>query len=99
MNTKEDYIKKLRDQYNDLNYKWSIERNKLEAKAQRATAEVQKMYAERVESLRQRRDDVKLKLEELDKAGENAWKDIQQGAENAWHALSEAFKKAKSHFD
>jgi len=37
--TKDSYLKKMKAKFDDLNYKWSLERNKLEAKAQHAKAE------------------------------------------------------------
>jgi len=31
-------------------------------------------------------------------AGDDAWEDLKQGAENAWNALRDSFSKAKSEF-
>ena len=39
------------------------------------------------------------KLDQIDVASEDAWKDIKEGVDNAWQSLNEAIKKARSHFD
>ena len=39
------------------------------------------------------------KLDQVDNASEEAWKDIREGVDNAWQSLNEALKKARSHFD
>jgi hypothetical protein len=38
------------------------------------------------------------KIVDLEVAGENAWYDVKEGAEEAWKALSAAFEKAVFHF-
>jgi len=38
------------------------------------------------------------KIVDLDVASDNAWEDLKEGTEQAWTALSDAFKKAASHF-
>ena len=99
MGAKEDVIVNLKKQYDELNYKWSIERNKLEAKAQHATADARKLYEEKVSQLREKRDELKEKIKDLEEDTEGAWGEIKEGADQAWSAMQEAFKKARSHFD
>ena len=82
-----------------MNYKWSIERDKLEAKSQHATADVRKRYEEKVAAMRQKRDELKEKIKDIEKDTTGAWAEIKEGADTAWSALQEAFKKARSHFD
>lgn len=94
----EEFIKELKQKFNELNYRYSIERNKFESKAQHLGAEARKTYEEEAEKLRQLRKQMKAKLVELDVAGENAWHDVKQGAEEAWKALNSALKKASSRF-
>lgn len=95
---KEEILKKLKKEYDDLNYRWSIERDKLEAKSQHATADAKKKFEEERENLRKLRKEMQEKIIDLEVAGENAWYDVKDGAEDAWKALSEGFKKAISHF-
>ena len=51
METKDFYLKKMKAELDDLNYKWNIERNKIEAKAQHAKVEVKKKYEEKLKTL------------------------------------------------
>ncbi len=99
METKETYLKKMKAKFDDLNYKWNIERNKLEAKAQHAKAEVKKKFEDQLKTLQERREKMSQKLDQIDAAGEEAWKDIKEGVDSAWQSLNEAIKKARSHFD
>ena len=95
---KDEVRKKLKEQYDDLNYKWNIERNNIESKIQHATSDVKKKYEKELEQLTELRGRMKEKLVDLDVAGENAWADVKEGTDAAWKDLSEAFKKAVSHF-
>ena len=95
---KEEFIKKMKQEFNDLNYRWSIERNKLEAKAQHLSADARKTFEEELARLQKLRAEMKEKMVDLEVAGENAWYDIKEGTEKAWKALSKAFKKASTRF-
>ncbi|BBO67537.1 hypothetical protein DSCA_14670 [Desulfosarcina alkanivorans] len=95
---KEAFVEQLKKKYDHLNYLWNIERNKLEAGAQHESAEVIKKFEEKRERFRNLRGDMKAKIKALDLAGESAWGDMKDGAEEAWKALAEAFEKASSHF-
>lgn len=99
METKDSYTKKMKDKFDDLNYKWNVERNKLEAKAQHAKVEVKKKFEEQLKTLQEKREKMSQKLDQVDTASEDAWKDIKEGVDNAWKSLNEAIKKARSHFD
>jgi len=99
METKDLYLKKMKEKFDDLNYKWNIERNKLEAKTQQAKVEVTKKFEEKLKTLQERRDQMKQKLDQIDDSSEEAWSDIKEGVDNAWQSLNEAIKKARSHFD
>lgn len=95
---REEFIKKMKKQFDELNYRYSIERDKFEAKAQHLSTDAKKTFENELEKLQELRKEVKEKLVDLDVAGENAWHDVKEGAEEAWKALSKAFKKATSHF-
>jgi hypothetical protein len=95
---KEDYLDQIKQKLDDLNYRWSIERNKIEARAQVETAEALKKFEEKREDLRKFRKDMEKKIADLEVSGESAWDDIKIGAEEAWDKLSKAFEKASSHF-
>jgi hypothetical protein len=99
METKDSYLKKMKEKFDDLNYKWNIERNKLEAKTQQAKIEVKEKFDEKLKTLQERRQQMRQKLEQIDNASEEAWRDIKEGVDSAWQSLNEAIKKARSHFD
>ena len=99
METKDSYLKKMKEKFDDLNYKWNIERNKLEAKTQQAKIEVKEKFDEKLKTLQERREQMRQKLEQIDNASEEAWRDIKEGVDSAWQSLNEAIKKARSHFD
>lgn len=99
METKDSYLQKMKEKFDDLNYKWNVERNKLEAKTQQAKAEVKEKFEEKLKTLQDRREQMRQKLDQIDNAGEEAWRDIKEGVESAWQSLNEAIKKARSHFD
>ena len=99
MENKDSYSKKMKEMFDDLNYKWSIERDKLEAKAQHAKVEVKNKYEDQLKTLQEKREKMGQKLDQIDTASEDAWKDIKEGVDSAWHSLNEAIKKARSHFD
>jgi flagellar hook-basal body complex protein FliE len=95
---REEFIKKMKRQLDELNYHYSLERDKFEAKAQHLSADAKKAFEKELEKLQELRKVAKEKIVDLDVASENAWHDVKQGAEEAWKALSKAFKNASSHF-
>jgi hypothetical protein len=99
METKDSYSKKMKAKFDELNEKWKVERSKLEGKAQHAKVEVKKKFEEQLKILKKSREKMRQKLDQVDGAGEDAWRDIKKGADSAWQALNEAIKKARSHFD
>ena len=99
METKDSYLKKMKEKFDELNYKWNIERNKLEAKTQQGKVEVKKKFEEKLKTLQEQRDQMRQKLDQIDDTSEEAWSDIKEGIDKAWQSLNEAIKKARSHFD
>ncbi len=99
MSDRNEFLEKLKDQYAEWNYKWNIERNKLEAKAQHAEAGLRKKYEKQIEELKARQDDLLARIKEIQESSGDAWIDLKEGAEKSWEALKEGFSKAKSHFD
>jgi len=95
---KEEVLENLKKQFDEFNYKFNIERSRLEAKAQHATADMKKKYTKELEDLQEMRGKMKEKLIELEVAGENAWEDVKEGADAVWDDLSSTFKKVVSRF-
>lgn len=96
--TRQEYADKLKKQLDDWNYKWSIERNKLEAKAQKAEAGVKNKIKQEIEEIQRNRDRVKEKIRQISVAGDSAWEHLKDGAQTSWNKLIEAFNKARSRF-
>lgn len=94
----DEILKELKKKYDELNYKWSLERDRFEAKAQHLSAEARKQFEQTREEFRKLRKDMKAKLVDLEVASENAWDDVKEGADTAWNAMSKAFEKAAAHF-
>ena len=107
--SKDEFLKKMKQQYDELNYRWNVERNKLEAKTQHISAEARQKMEKEWEDLGQLRQRMKEKMIDLEVAGENAWdefkdgaedawEDVRDGTEKAWKAFSEGLKKAAKRF-
>ena len=95
---KDEYLNQMKKQVDELNYRWSRERDKFEAGLQHTSADARKEYEAKREAYRKFRSDLKEKIVELDVASDNAWEDLKDGADNSWKKLSKAFDKAASHF-
>ena len=95
---KDEYIQQLKKQYDEINYRWSRELDKLGANLQHTEANARKEFAAKREEYHKFRSELKEKIVELDVASDNAWEDLKDGAEKAWNALSRAFDKAAAHF-
>jgi hypothetical protein len=95
---KNDFIKQAKKQYDELNYRWSRERDKFEAGLQHDSADARKEFEAKRETYRRLRKELNEKIVELDVASDNAWDDMKEGVEASWKALSRAFDKASSHF-
>lgn len=77
---------------------WSTEIDKLQAKAVEASADARLKYEDQVKALRKQQDEAREKLSELDDASGEAWKDFRSGVEKAWDDLGDAVKKATERF-
>jgi hypothetical protein len=77
---------------------WSAEIALLNAKADKAKAEVKIEYYKTIETLQGKQDTAKMKLHELRTAGDDAWEDLKTGAENVWAEVKTAFQSAASRF-
>ena len=94
MNSKEEYIRKMQAKLEELN----AEIDTLTAKAGEVRADVRNEYNEQIASLKTKQVAARQKIEELQQAGESAWKDLKSGIELAWSAMGEAIDSARSRF-
>src|SRR6056297_2046857 len=77
---------------------WRAEIDKLQAKAAEAGADARVEYEKQVDELREKQDEAREKLKELDNASDDAWQDIKEGVEKAWESLGDAVKSARERF-
>ena len=94
MNSRDEYIRKMQAKLEE----WNADIDTLIAKAGGVKADVKNEYNEQIESLKAKQASARLKIEELQQAGECAWKDLKSGIDLAWTAMGEAINLAKSRF-
>ena len=94
MENKEAYRDKLEAQMRE----WSAKIDLLKARADQAEAEAKIEYNKRIEDLRQKKEALKAKLDELRNASDAAWQDIKAGTERAAADLKDAVQSALSKF-
>ncbi len=73
--------------------------DRLEAKADSAAADARVQYEEQIAKAKASRDDLRQKLGEIRKAGDEAWQELKSGLDQAWDSLSAAVKSARSKLD
>lgn len=94
MSQKEELVNKLQAKLDE--YDANIDG--LKALADKAGADAKLEYYKQIESLREKKEAAKTKLDELKVAGDGAWEDLKEGVESAWNDLGEALKSAVSRF-
>ena len=78
--------------------KWDDDIDKLEAKAQKAKADVRADYHKQIQDIRDKKKAAQGRLQEVKHAGEEAWEDLKSGAEEAYDSIKNAFQSAMSKF-
>jgi predicted nucleic acid-binding Zn-ribbon protein len=78
---------------------WRADIDKLKAKAKSARADAELDYSEFIEDLKKKQAALRNKLDQFEDAGEDAWKDLRGGIEQAFDDLKKAVQKAKKRFD
>jgi uncharacterized coiled-coil DUF342 family protein len=94
MSTREEYIRKMQAKLEE----WNADIDVLASKASDVSADVRNEYNEQIASLKSKQAVARQKIEEMQKSGESAWKDLKTGIELAWSAIGEAVDSAKSRF-
>ena len=89
---KDAYVQKLHEKIDE----WNAEIDKLKAKADKAKAESRLEFQKEIGTLQEKRKEVEKRLTKVRHAGEDAWQDLKSGAQNAWDAMEEALRSAKS---
>lgn len=95
MDTKEAYQEKTEAQLEELKARIGL----MEAKAARAKAEAKVQYSEQIETLHRKRQGVEERLEGLQAAGSEAWRELAGGVDEAMASLQKAVASAAAQFD
>lgn len=94
MSERKAYQEKLQAQLDS----WEADISKLRAKADKAGADARIKYYEQLDELESQRSKLKKELEDLKRAGDDAWRDLKAGAEKTRNAVSDAIRAAISRF-
>jgi uncharacterized coiled-coil DUF342 family protein len=77
---------------------WNSEIDQLQAKANSAHEEAFVSLNRRITELKEKRDLLKIRMEELRKRGDDAWEDLREGIGTAWKVLGDSIEDAKTRF-
>ncbi len=95
MNKKEAYADKMKAQLDE----WKAELDKLEAKAKKAGADTRIKYADQITILREKRLNLKHKLEVIQDIGEDEWGEFKGDMEEIGEYLRKEVKELRSKID
>lgn len=93
-NARDAYVKMMKAKLDE----WNADIAKLEAKAQKNQAKVQKEFQKQVDNLKAQRKSAEEKLDDMQQVSEDAWKDLKIGVEHAADSLADALRSATSRF-
>ena len=93
---KDKYVEKRKAEID----KWNAELESLEAKitAAGADAKAKLEHEEHIKALRQKRDEAKSKLAEIQAAGDDTWEGLKDGVEGIWTNIKDGFESVKAKF-
>ena len=104
MRRERDNIASAKDKYVEKRQaeidKWNTELEELDGKIAAASVDAKARLAheEHIRGLRQKRDEAKAKLSEIQSAGDDKWEDLKDGMENVWTNIKDGFEKIKAKF-
>ncbi len=94
MKSREEYIDMMSKQLKE----WSAKIDELESRIGTAGGEMKSAYEQRILDIKDKRDAMARKLQELRSTSGEAWKTLTTGMDNAWDDFKEAFKSAVDKF-
>jgi len=92
MSKRDEYVEKMKHKLDE----WNHDIDKLEEKSEHLKDDVKVAYQKEINSLKQQRETVKGKVNELIHASEEAWDELKVGVEEAWKKFTDAIGKAHS---
>ena len=94
MSTKDEYVRKMHAKLEE----WSADIDSLATKANDVSGDVRRELHDQIAALKVKQAAAQQKIEELQKAGDSAWKDLKAGIDLAWTAIGESIDSVKSRF-
>lgn len=94
MSKRDEYIKKIEKQLEE----WNGQIDNLQGQARTASADMKKQYAEQIETMKEKCEDLKTRLATVKDTSDDAWQDVKAGFDLAFDALSNAFNSARRRF-
>ncbi|MFZ2632319.1 MAG: hypothetical protein WA081_09980 [Desulfosalsimonadaceae bacterium] len=94
MTEKKDFLEKQKAQIAE----WNKQIDELMQAAKKAKVDASVKFENYIDDLRERLEDMRLKMEDVKKSGDTSWHDLRTGMEKAWKDLAAAFDKARSRF-
>jgi TolA-binding protein len=95
MTTRDTFQEKTEAQLKALDARIQL----LEAKAEQLEAEAKIEFEKQIKDLRDRREQVQKRLDQLKKAGTTAWQDLKKGVDTALNDLEKAIVNAANRFE
>lgn len=92
--SRSEYIAEAKKNLNLLDAKIT----ELEAKANEKKGEARREFDSKITGIRDSKEQMERRIEELKLASKPAWEDVKQGAEQAWRTLSNAVDNASERF-
>lgn len=91
MGKRDEIVSKIRAKVDE----WNAEIDKLEASARQKKAEGAQEYHHRLAQLKDQRDKAFRKLREFRNASDDAWDDLQSGAEQIWQDIKQTYQHTR----
>lgn len=95
MSEREAYIDKLTAKLKE----WDAELDKLQAKAEGLSADARIQLERRAGAWREKRGELRGRLEQMKSSGDSAWGEIEAGLERSYDELKRAFERAREALD
>jgi predicted nucleic acid-binding Zn-ribbon protein len=93
--SRDEYVRKLKEQIDQ----WNAQAARWDAQMKAAQGRMRQEYAQQLDQIKGRRDEMLYQLKLLQNASAGAWEDLARGADQAWKGMQEAFDRARSHFE
>jgi predicted nucleic acid-binding Zn-ribbon protein len=94
MTEKKDFLEKQKALLKD----WNRQIDELKMKAKKAQVDTSVKIENYIDDLRERLEEIRLKLEDVRHAADDNWEEVKSGVDNIWKGVKDAFERAKSRF-